>query len=267
MKKIFLTLLLSAISMSLFGQAGISVGVKAGLNIPQISAFGDNPMSKGYSSRLAGNAGIFAEFGLTDHFSIVTTVEYTQQGGKRSGMQAIPAAMLPESFDQLRSSLGQEYLYADFKSETKFNYLMIPVHAKFGWRLGPVSPFKISVSAGPFVSFLLSSKQVTKGSSYMYIDPAGDMTLDYLVNTLVSSEMVIGERDMNAERKITDDMNKVNFGVSAAINISYDIAPRHTIFIEGGGNYGFIKLQKNTANGENRIGAGTVALGYSFRVK
>jgi hypothetical protein len=36
------------------------------------------------------------------------------------------------------------------------------------------------------------------------------------------------------------------------------------IFIEGGGNYGFLNIQKGTANGKNETGAGTVAVGYAF---
>jgi hypothetical protein len=32
----------------------------------------------------------------------------------------------------------------------------------------------------------------------------------------------------------------------------------------GGGNYGFLNVQKGTANGKNNTGAATAVLGYSF---
>lgn len=271
-KSIFLLLAFS--SIGLHAQTSISVGVKAGLNIPKITAAGNNPMSKGYSSRLAGNAGIFGEFRFSELFAIEANVMYTQQGGKRDGMQAIPTAILEKfpQFAQIQPALttnGVDYLYADFKSVTKFNYIMVPVHAKFGWRLGAASPFRVDVGAGPFVSFLMSAKQVTKGSSHMYVDSKGTTTLDAMLGLLMGSVApVIGEQPMKVNRDITDDLRKVNFGVSAAASLSYDLdaAAKHRIFLEAGGNYGFVKLQRDATNGQNRIGAGTVALGYSMRI-
>jgi len=37
------------------------------------------------------------------------------------------------------------------------------------------------------------------------------------------------------------------------------------LFLEGGGNYGFIPIQKDDANGNNNTGAGTVTAGYLFQ--
>ncbi len=69
--------------------------------------------------------GVFAEFRMSDLFSIEPMVEYSSQGGKKNGLQAFPvppdlAAMFPP---------GQvpTYLYANFNSEAKINYLMIPI--------------------------------------------------------------------------------------------------------------------------------------------
>lgn len=255
MKKLLFSLLLLSSSIGLYAQTSISIGAKAGLNIPKITAAGNNPMSKGYSSRLAGNAGIFGEFRFSELFAIEANVMYTQQGGKRDGMQAVPAAMIPQGVD-VPPGITIEYLYADFKSETKFNYIMVPIHAKFGWRMGAASPFRVDVGAGPFVSFLMSAKQITKGNSPIYFDQKGTMPVTPII-------------DMAKDRKITDEMRRVNFGVSAAASLSYDLdaAAKHRIFLEVGGNYGFVKLQRNATNGQNRIGAGTVALGYSMRIK
>jgi hypothetical protein len=36
------------------------------------------------------------------------------------------------------------------------------------------------------------------------------------------------------------------------------------VFIEGGGNYGFLTIQKDSANGKNNTGAGVVNLGYAY---
>lgn len=253
------------VSFAGHAQKEISIGVRGGLNIPKLTASGDNPMSKGYSSRLAGNAGIFAEFGFSDLFSLQPMVEYTQQGGLRKGMQAIPPDMMPGEVQQIPAMVGERYLYADFRSETVFNNLMIPVLAKFGYNLND-TPVRLYANAGPFVSFLLNAKQITKGKSLLYVDPAGDMTMDYILQSLTGTAPQ-GEIDLQDERRITNDVHRVNYGVSANIGVSYEINPRHRILLEAGGNYSFKKLQKNAEHGQNRIGAATVVAGYSYRIK
>jgi hypothetical protein len=37
----------------------------------------------------------------------------------------------------------------------------------------------------------------------------------------------------------------------------------NNIFIEGGGNYGFLNIQKGSQNGKNNTGAATAVVGYS----
>ena len=265
MKKIVFIAVLLLAGYVMQAQTEIYVGARGGLNIPKLTASGDNPMSKGYSSRLAGNGGIFAEFRFTELFSLQPMIEYTQQGGLRKGMQAIPAAMMPGDAQQVPAMVGEEYLYADFKSEPTFDYIWIPVLAKFGHSLKNV-PIRLYVDAGPFVSFLLGAKQKTSGSSLLYVDPAGDMTMDYLLGTLAGTPAQ-GVVPMGAERTITDDVYKMNYGVSANIGVSYALTPRHNILLEVGGNYGFRKLQKDAENGENRIGAATVVVGYAYKLK
>ncbi len=256
---------LLAISYATKAQTEIYFGVRGGLNIPKLTASGDNPMSKGYSSRLAGNGGVFAEVRLSELFSIQPMVEYTQQGGVRKGLQAIPTAMMPAEMQQVSAMVGEKYLYADFKSETTFDYIMVPVLAKFGWNLKDV-PVRLHVSAGPFVSFLVGAHQKTSGSSLLYVDPAADMTMDYLLGSLTGADPQ-GVVPMDDSRSIKDDVYKVNWGFSGNIGVSYMIAPRHSLLFEVGGNYSFKKLQKDAEHGENRIGAATVVVGYAYKFR
>ena len=265
MKKILSITVLLIASYTIQAQTGVFVGTRGGLNVPKLTASGENPMSKGYSSRLAGNGGIFVEFQFNELFSLRPMVEYSQQGGLRKGIQAIPVAMLPAEMQSIPPMVDEEYLYANFKSETKFDYIMIPVLAGFGQNLNNI-PARVYVNGGPFVSFLLDAKQITSGNSHFYVDPAGDMTMGYLLSSLTGSPP-IGEVPMNDQRNITDEVNTVNFGVSANVGISYEVAKRHNILLEVGGNYGFKKLQKSAENGENRIGAATVVVGYAFKLK
>ncbi|MDQ0107270.1 porin family protein [Chitinophaga terrae (ex Kim and Jung 2007)] len=228
----------------------IDLGARGGISIPNLSAGGkeSNPLNEGYKSRLGPEFGIFGEYHFSKLFSIQAQVNFSGQGGKKEGLQAMPAD--PRMASQLPP--GTLYTYANFKSEAKFNYLMVPILAKFGWNLGK-SPFRLYVDAGPFVGFLLSAKQVVTGTSPVYLDPQGQT-------------QILPATPLDADVDIKNQLNKVNVGISGNVGVAYQFG-RSSIFIEGGGNYGFLNIQKGSANGKNNIGAGTVVLGYGFRIR
>jgi hypothetical protein len=236
-------------SGNLFAQ-NISIGARGGISIPNLTAGGSetNPLNTGYKSRLGGDAAVFAEFGLTPVFSIQPMIEYSSQGGKKGGMQAFPT---PPEYAPYFPQGAPDYLYADFKSEAKMNYLLVSVLAKFGWNIQN-SPLRIYVDAGPFAGFLLSAHQVLNGFSIIYAAPKKQQPLSP------------GPQSFDSTKNIKSDLNTFNFGVSGNIGIAYRF-PNSSIFLEGGGNYGFLNIQKGSANGKNHTGAGTVDVGYAYR--
>ncbi len=326
-----------------------TVGARGGLSIPNLSTNSDNPLSTNYSSRMAGQAGVFGEYRFSKLFSIQVGLEYSGQGGKKDGYQAFPAAPVmngviagatgPASqaiVQQLASQgipsvalptaaavqtdltnalngFGNDlsYLYADAKSTAEFNYLMMPIYAKFGTNFSKTSPFRVYVGVGPFFSYMLSAHRITDfhGTTWGDVNgntlPAAWTTSATALSMLQSMGQAAGSGDMvtaaklaaeytalsginpqtqqpvfgipsilgsiptqDNDQNIYDEVNKFNFGIAANVGVSYSFGPtrRHTLFVEGGGNYGFIKIQKDDKNGNNNIGAGTVMLGYSFRV-
>ena len=74
--------------------AQVRVGIHGGLSVPDLSG-GDNIISEGYTSRLAPNFGISAEFGITNIFSIEPQIDFDGQGGQRNGLQPITSTSLP----------------------------------------------------------------------------------------------------------------------------------------------------------------------------
>lgn len=228
----------------------VSVGLRGGISIPNLSANGSesNPLNTGYQSRLEGDAAIFAQFHITPVFSIEPMVEYSSQGGKKKGMQAFPT---PNEYAPMFPQGAPAYLYADFKSEAKLDYLLVPVLARFGWNLHNMSNVKIYFDAGPFAGFLLSAHQVLNGSSIIYMDPKGQQPLSP------------GPQSFDSTKDIKDQLNTFNFGISGNLGLAYYFA-NSSIFIEGGGNFGFLNIQKGTANGKNHTGAGTVGIGYAY---
>lgn len=253
MSKSTIYLLLPALLLCCFSASAqnFALGVRGGISIPNLSAGGSNvnPLNTGYSSRLGPDAGLFAEFKFSDLFSIQPMVEYSSQGGKKDGFQAYPTpAQAAQAFPP---GEAPTYLYANFNSVAKLNYLMIPVLAKFGWDFDKKSPWRIYADAGPFVGFLLSAHQVTSGESESYIDPNKQTALPG------------GPSSFNNDQNIKDQLHTTNFGVEANVGLNYKFG-LSSVFIEGGFNYGFLNIQQGTANGKNNTGAGTVSLGYSY---
>lgn len=236
---------------SAFAQKSIELGIKAGLSIPNLSSgTSDNPISSGYGSRLGPDVAVHAEFHLSKHFSVQPELEYSSQGGKKNGNQAFtPPADLVAGIppDQV-----PPYLYADYKSEAKFNYLMLPILAKY--RLPLSRRWDFYVAAGPFVSTVLSAKNVTSGTSVVYADPGH------------TQPVTPGPVPFDSTQNIKADLHSFNAGISGHIGFAVHIGARSSIFIEGGGNYGFVNIQKGTVNGKNNTGAAVAVLGYSFRI-
>lgn len=231
----------------------ITLGARGGISIPNLSAGGSekNPLNTGYSSRLGPDFAIFAEYRISGLFSIEPMLEYSSQGGKKDGFQALP--MTPEIAAMYPPGQAPAYLYADYKSEAKMNYLLLPILAKFGWDLGAGSAFRLYADAGPFAGLLLSAKQVTSGNSLFYADPGKQQQLP------------IPSQSLNNTQDIKSQLHTFNFGISGNIGLAWHFA-RNELFVEGGGNYGFLNIQKGSANGKNNIGAATAALGYGYRI-
>jgi hypothetical protein len=231
------------------GAQSFVLGVRGGISIPNLTAGSgnQNPLNTGYSSRLGPDAGIFAEFKFSDLFSLQPMVEYSSQGGKKDGMQAFtPPDALSSMFPP---GQAPQYVYANYNSEAKLNYLMVPILAKFGWNFSN-SPLRIYVDAGPFVGFLLSAHQVTSGQSPLYTDPSGQQPLS-------------PSQSFNNNENIKDQLHTTNLGLEGNIGLNYRLGLSN-VFIEGGGNYGFLNIQKGTANGKNNTGAALAAIGYSY---
>lgn len=245
MKKVS-SLLLMAIAIlftNISSAQNFSLGVRSGLSIPNLTTGGSekNPLNTGYKSRLGPDEAIFGEYHISSLFSLRAMLEFSSQGGKKSGMQAFPNPQGEQP----------QYLYANYISEAKLNYFLVPILAKFGWNLSSHSPIRFHFDVGPFAGFLLSAHEVTSGSSMIYADPQGTQPVSP------------SAQSFDANNDIKDQLNTFNFGISGNLGFAYHFN-KSNVFIEGGGNYGFLNIQKGTANGKNHAGAGTVALGYAY---
>jgi Outer membrane protein beta-barrel domain len=227
------------------------LGIKGGISIPNLTANGSeqNPINTGYSSRLGPDFAVFFEREVTKTFSFMPSIEFSSQGGKKNGFQAFTT---PDAYAGLFPP-GQvpPYLYADYNSEAKMNYLMLNVLAKFNWMLGSKSQCSIYLDAGPFGALLVSAHQVTSGSSEIYADEQ------------MQQPISPGPQSFDNKQDIKSDLHKGNFGVEGDLGIALNFG-MGKIFLEGGGNYGFLNIQKGSENGKNQTGAATVRAGYAY---
>lgn len=147
--------------------------------------------------------------------------------------------------------IGQlpSYLYATYKSTAKINYLTLPVLVKYYYYLK--RHWHVYIAAGPFASIVLSAKNETSGSSNIYLDQQENQPL------------TSSPQSFDNTKKIKKNLHAWNTGINGHVGIGYKFKSS-SLFLEGGGNYGLVDIQKNA---KNKTGAGTVTFGYQFRIK
>lgn len=237
----FISLVILFVSFRTVAQNTFYLGVKGGISIPNLTAGSNNqnPLSNGFSSRLGADFGLLFEFPINKWFSIQPEIDYSGQGGKHYGLQAVPDPY----------STTPPYFYANFKNVARLNYLQVPIMAKFNFAIA--KNWKFYVDAGPFAGFLLSAKEISTGESYLYSDPEGQQP--------VSPQ----QESFDTTQNIKSSINSFNFGLMGLIGFSYNVCGGK-VFIEAGGSYGFINIQKYSADGTNYAGAATMHLGYAY---
>jgi len=200
-----------------------------------------------------------------------------------------------------KDQYGNQLLYADFNSAARMNYLMLPVLAKFGWDFGHQKQWRFYVDAGPYVALLVNAHQIvtngdrTLGTIYTgnststpsVADVIGGAVTGLAQNPAVGqllqaypdiaeslgqmpSQLASQPSSLNSTTNIKSQLHTFNWGLEGNLGFQYQIH-RNKIFIEGGGNYGLMNIQKPTsknpdlyANGKNHLGAGTVMIGYAY---
>ena len=231
-------------------QTDLRLGIKAGISIPNLKASGDNPVSSGWSSRLGPYTGVVAEIQLSDRLYLQGELNYASQGGKKNGIQAIATSELAAYITP--GTVLPPYLYANFKSEVKINYLELPILLKLNF--SAEKAFSFFINGGVYAGYLLSAKDITNGSSNVYLD-------DKLTQPLTPAAI-----SFDQSTDIKENIKKFNFGLQGGLGISYDLPDKNRLMLTGGGNYGLVNLQKNEDNGKNNTGAATITLTYLIKL-
>ena len=290
MKKLVIsTFLMVLTACGLYAQ-DVKFGIKGGLSLPSTLVVKSTPFTEGYDMRLASGMGIFTELTVSPRQSIRFGVEYSGLGGKKSGMQALPShrliteigssAGLGMSGEQ-QMALGALYMaseqlpyyYSNIENTTKLVYVTIPVVSQFGWDIGE-KPLRFYVNVGPYVSFLLTGKQVASGTDKMYADASGTATLWealppqaqlMLQSGFPNVENMLNDPVNYGTTNIASEMKSTNFGLKADLGLRYQ-RNNNFFFLEIGTNYDLFTTQDNADNGTFRYNALTFMVGYSFKL-
>jgi hypothetical protein len=133
MKKV---LLLGILSILFVGSAFAElpkIGITAGLNVSNTTLFSDNSFKAGFQ------AGVVSDFSITEKFSIIPELLFSQRGYKNKNIHLVD-------------------IQGNFTGETvteTFNYLQLPINAAYKFNVGNDS--KIIVFAGPYLGYALSA--------------------------------------------------------------------------------------------------------------
>ena len=231
-------------------QAPFYLGLKGGISIPNLTAGGGSPVSKGYSSILGPYFGVFAEQGLSKHFSLQVELNYDAQGGKKNGVQAIPTSQFAQYFPP--GFTPPEYFYATFSSTAHLNYLELPILVKYKLPIG--KGWKFDIDFGPYVGYLIHAKDITKDSSMIYFDEQE------------TQPFPAGKQNFAGNQDITDQVHRFNFGIQGGIGLEHACGHGY-LYLNVGGNYGLINIQKYAEDGKNNTGAATLAVGYALKLR
>lgn len=230
------------IQFSTLAQGPFSLGLKAGVSIPNLKSSGSNPLDKGWESRSGPYFGIVAMYALSDNFALTSELNFSSQGGKRIGAQAIPNPNTPPI---------PTYLYASFKNVAVINYAEVPIMLNYKINLG--GPVHIDIQGGLYGGLLLRAKNVSSGQSEVYLDEA--LTIP-----------VSPSQSFDHTTNIKNDLKSFNYGVQFGAGAGYDFHSS-TLRLIAGGNYGLTTIQKDKANGDDHTGALTVSLAYLINLK
>lgn len=219
MKKLLLVFTLVTVSFS--SAQELSYGFKAGLNVASLAGDLDD-----LDPRLGLHAGVFAEFRLSEKFSIQSELLFSQQGAKESYFDQ-------GSFDGFSYREQEDITYI-------FNYINIPVLAKV------YLTDKFSIEAGPQISLLMNAR----------------LKYDYYYEEQFNGT-VIGSESESGTESIKDEVKALDFGFN--FGFGYDINPHFLIQTRYAlGLSNIVKVSDFDEDFSIKNGVFQISIGYRF---
>jgi len=223
MKKILFLLVLSILSVGIsFAQTKTRVGVTAGLNVSKFNASGEGAPS--FDFKAGFQAGVVADFGITDKFSIMPELLFAQRGTKYSELID----------DDVTGSFSMT-----------LNYLQLPINAAYKFDVGNGS--KLFVFAGPYFGYGVSASGKITGKSQG-------------VEVGVPFTVKFGSNPDNAnDEDMAVYLKSFDVGVNVGVGYEYE-----KIFCKLQYNHGFSNLLNDSGSASMKNMNIAVSVGYYF---
>lgn len=122
--------------LMLIGQMDAQIGVRISTNIANFNVSEDLGEDEELNYKVGFGLGVYYKVALDENLSFQPEINYVQQGAKNSG----------------------EVIGLSFKNVFKFNYIQIPILAKY--QFGDPDRFNFFVEGGPYVGFGLGKAKV-----------------------------------------------------------------------------------------------------------
>ena len=233
----------------LFGQERISLGVKAGINLPGIGINSSNPVVDGYKTQLTSYFGIVLETGLNIKWSILSEVDYATISIKKNGSQVIPKS----AYDNLNLTTYNfpNYLYANFDSRIQIKYVDVPLMLKY--YIFQNEKINFFVNGGVFAGILFRGDVKTQGFGKVYTDAAH------------TDPLVPFQLSLSQQQDLVGRLQPINWGLQGGAGITL-LGKVGDFFANINGNLGIVNIQANSADGANKTKEATIAVGYLFHL-
>ncbi len=246
----------------------IKIGAKVGYSLGKLSNSSSNIYTEDYESVSGIDFGFTAEFLLTDLISIQTEINFTQRGGKRTGLQPVTGNELSDQLNQFLPFIGLPLitntnpLYADFENESDLKYLEVPVLVKFGFG----NDFRFYGEIGPYAGILLKATQHTSGTSQFYFDSEA-MNPVFVPNPNGNPPfIVLPAQSLDADTDVKDDLKTVNFGGIVGIGLIKKLTDKSELFLDARASYSFNTIQIKDIFGQSHVGGIIFSLGYAYTI-
>ena len=247
----------------------IKIGAKVGYSLGRLSNNNTNIYTEDYESVSGVDFGFTAEFIMSELISIQTELNFTQRGGKRTGLQPLPGNELSEqlnlylTFTGLPTITDENPLYATFENESDLKYLEVPVLIKFGWG----NDFRFYGEIGPYVGILLKATQHTNGTSQFYFNAEGTETVFVPDPNGQAPFEELPAQSLNADTDVKDNLRTVNFGGIVGLGLIKKLTDKSELFLDARAAYGFNAIQFKEVFGKSHIGGVIFSLGYAYKIQ
>ncbi|MFY7899984.1 MAG: outer membrane beta-barrel protein [Chitinophagaceae bacterium] len=249
MQRKWLLVLICGLAFQLQAQEKISVGLKAGIGLPNLKASGSNTFISGFSSVATPNYGITGNIEASKKWSFQIDIHYNHIRVKKDGDQTIPKSILVSTLPP--NIVVPNNLYANFLSNIDLKYLEIPMMVKYNVFVG--EQFDWFVNAGFFTGLLLNATITTSGFGAVYTNPER-------TNLLLPFQI-----SLDQNREFTDQLQPLNIGLQGGLGVNYK-GTIGNIFLQVNGNSSLFNVQKNSSDGQNKTQSLNIMLGYQVHL-